>query len=191
MPTTPPRRSTADAGSRSPWTTPVRRLLLAALLALGLALLLADLGGTYAMFRDQATGDAGTVAIGTASLEASWNAGDDDAAAQNLLPGETAAQTLTVANSGDVPLELSTTASGLADGFEIRAIAEPCGTDRLPAPAAGSTAQPLTAGESAGTAVVLGAGESLEVCVETAATDDLQPGTAIDYALRIDGRQAA
>lgn len=166
------------------------RLLLATVATIMLMAGLSSVGGTYAMWRDSADLDAGTVTTGSASLTADWNSVSDAGPWQNLLPGEDAQQSLVLANTGDVPLELSATTPTTADGFEVRVMAEAGEGTRLSTSALGAAAEPLSATGATGAAVVLDTGEAVDVWVEVTATDALTPEESADFEIRFEGRQA-
>lgn len=165
------------------------RLLLTSIAVVLLFGGLSGVGGTYAMWRDQAEADAGTVSTGAASLTASWAADNGNAAWQNLLPGEAVKQNLTLKNTGDVPMELTATLATFGEGFEVRASAGPCPDNPLPTAALRTDAQPLASAQKLTTATVLNAGDTLDVCAEVTATDALAPGDHINFDLRFDGSQ--
>lgn len=165
------------------------RLLLATVATIMLMAGLSSVGGTYAMWRDSADLDAGTVTTGSASLTADWNSVSDAGPWHNLLPGEYTQQRLVLANTGDVPLELSATALTVADGFEVRVMAEAGEGTRLSTSALGAAAEPLSATGATGAAVVLDTGEAVDVWVEVTATDALSPGESVDFEIRFEGRQ--
>lgn len=183
-------RPVTPAGSRR-GTTQYRladRLLLAAVAVIVLMAGLSNMGGTYAMWRDQADADAGTVSSGTASLAADWTPDHDEDCWYDLLPGESVQQSLTLTNAGDVPMELSATVPHATAGLEIRAAV---GTDERPLPtrALGASGQPLTAAGAPGAPVVLDTRESIDVTVEITATSDLSPGEQAYFEVLVEGRQ--
>ena len=161
------------------WRT--RQALASVLGAAGiLALALSGIGGSYAMWNDSATVDAGTIDTGSAGLTAAWPTGHSDAGWSNLLPGESVRRPLTVTNTGAAPMELSASTVGSA-GFEIRTAAGTCPASPL-AGAAGDGA-PRQLG------VTLGAGSSTTVCVEVRAAATATPAQALTFSVRFDGKQ--
>lgn len=139
------------------------------LTVLGLVVVLAALstaGGTFAYWIDDAPADAGSITTGTAAVEAAWTTSADAAVFQNLLPGETGRRTLTVRNTGDVPLALTATATGAAPGLESH-----------------------VQGSAGDTPVVLEAGAERTLTVEFRATTELTPGARSDLTITLDGKQ--
>lgn len=170
----PSRTVEARAGRRrSRWSSRLlTNLGFLGVAALVLVAALSGVGGTYALWSDQLTVDAGTLSSGTAELEASWNSEAPDSS--RLLPGDTVTRTAQLSNSGDVPLALSFSVSTGAAGFEVSVGAGAC-TDR---PQSSDDAE-----------IVLSAGESIDACIAMTATPELAPGQKTDYTLTIDGKQ--
>lgn len=190
------------ASPAGPRRTPVQqrlgeRFMVAMIALLVLMACLASVDDTYAMWRDSAELEAGTVTTGSASLTASWNSDSDEDTWKHLLPGESATRTVALENTGDVPLEVTVTAQTVADGFKIRAMAGACEGDQLLTPALGATAQPLAVAGAADTAEVLypkdeGGDETghLHACVEITASDELLPEDSVGFKIRFEGKQA-
>lgn len=144
---------------------------------------LSEMGGTYAMWSDQQSMDAGTLTAGTAELDARWRG--DAPKGGNLLPGKTVTREAQLHNVGDVPLALSAATTTAAVGFEVRA-AGTCDAARG-GPATGATAIPLLSG--GGEAVVLQPDQAITTCIAVTATPALVPGTRMTYTLDVEGRQ--
>ena len=164
------------------------RRALSSLGSLGIAALvlmaaLSGVGGTYAMWSDQQTVDAGTLSAGTAALEATWNGAAPSADA--MLPGDSATREAQLHNSGDVPLALSIAATADTAGFEVRAGGTCEAATR--AAVAGASAVPLAAAE--GGALVLQPGERITACIAVTATPALAPGAQVNLTLDIEGTQ--
>jgi hypothetical protein len=164
----------------------VGRLRLAGLLLVLLVAALAGVNGTYALWRDSTTIDLGAVETATAGLSARWDSGSTRPDARNLLPGERARQTLTVQNTGDVPLELSASLETARTGLEIRLQRSAAGA---PLTSAALTTQPASVPDAAGSAVILSPGATATLTAEVTATAALAPGASLDYSLIIEGTQ--
>lgn len=167
-------------GRRAPtslWSLAVATLVLVAALS--------GVGGTYAMWSDQQTMDAGTLSAGTAELTADWVGGAP--ASDNLLPGDSVTRTAQLHNSGDVPLALSVSAPTVAPGFTVRA-AVTCEA-LLHAPVLGASAVPMGPAATGESAVVIQPGDDLEACVAVTATSELVPSSQLTYTLEIEGTQ--
>lgn len=154
--------------------------------ALVLVAALSGIGGTFAMWSDQQSVDAGQLTAGTAELEAHWLG--DSAAPGNLLPGQSATRKAELRNRGDVPLTLSISATAPTAGVTYRALAGSCAAAGQ-APVVGPSASPLTSATSGGRAVVLQPGESLTACIAVTATPDLTPGAQMTFTINIEGTQ--
>lgn len=121
-------------------------------------------GGTYALWNDTATVDAGAVlTAGTAELAVSAT----PLAATDLYPGRTVSTATTVRNTGTVPLALSLTAGGTDTDF-TRALLVSTGPTTTPAdctagrvPASRSAA----VGTVADLGITLAPGASTMLCV--------------------------
>ena len=149
--------------------TVVRRRDRAFLAVLGLVVVfawLSTVGGTYAFWTAGATVNGGTLSTGTAELEATWSSENDEEETRNLLPGDVTHRTLTVENTGDVPLSLSATTSGGLPGLEIS----------LEATGGGAPA-------------VLEPRTQQELAVVFRATQELAPGSSGTLTIALDGRQ--
>lgn len=155
-------------------------LAIAALVLVGA---LSGVGGTYAMWSDQQTVDAGTLRTGTAELEATWSGAA--LAADGMLPGDVVTRETRLRNSGDVPLALGVAATAGTVGFEVRA-GDTCDAASRAAVAGAEAAPLISAG---GETVVLQPGEELTACIALTATPALAPGTRMTYTLDIEGTQ--
>jgi len=161
----------------------VRTLVMSTLGALGVLLLaLSGVGGSYALWNDSASLDAGTINTGTADLTAAWANGHADSAWANLLPGESVRQPLTLTNTGAAPLELSVTIAGVA-GFELRTVSGDCPGTQLAGAAANGTARSL--------GVTLDPGTTTTACIEVRATTAAAPGHTLAFSAQFDGTQVA
>ncbi|MFT3798143.1 SipW-dependent-type signal peptide-containing protein [Microbacterium sp.] len=159
----------------------VRGMSLTALAGLGLFVLaLSGVGGSYAMWNDVESVDAGTIVAGDAALAAQWASGHTDTAWANLLPGESVRQPLTLTNTGAAPLELSATVA-VAGGFEIRLAAGTC--PDAPLDGAAATGAPQALG------VTLTSSASTTVCLEVRATTAATPGQTLTFTAQFDGKQ--
>lgn len=142
--------------------SPAQRLLSAVIAAMLLLAGLSNIGGTYAMWTDEATVEGGTITTGTASLTAQWDADDSEPTWSNLLPGESADRRLTLENTGSVPMEVTATLQAAVPGIELVASSTPS---------------------------MLEPGQELPLTVEIAATEDLHPGDEVHFTVQFDGRQ--
>lgn len=163
----------------------VRTLAVSALGAAGLlALALAGVGGTYALWNDGAELESAVITTGTAELTASWgdwHAAGSPAQWSDLLPGESVRRGFDLTNSGDVDLEVSATAVSGAS-FEVRASPGPCGADPLDG---------NSLGDDPGALGVVAAGASSEGCLEVRLAETATPGESLEFEVRFDGRQVA
>ncbi|GAA3662338.1 hypothetical protein [Microbacterium marinilacus] len=166
----------------------LRAVVMSTLAATALLFLaLSGTSGSYALWEDDTVVDAGTVRAGTAALTASWSADHDDVAWSNLLPGESARASITVENTGDVPLALNAAATTAA-GFELRATAGACPATALPGEALSESSAAL-ASTDVPDAVVVQPGQSTEACVEVRATSALTPAAQAAFTLTVSGTQ--
>lgn len=138
------------------------RLLLAALAMVLLWVGLTSVGGTYAMWADEATVEGTSFTTGTAELSARWASRAPELVWQNLLPGESASRELTLENSGAVPLEVTMSLDAQATGLELLPTHGP---------------------------IVIEPDQSLPVTVELTATEDLRPGDEISVEILLEGTQ--
>ncbi|PZP14291.1 MAG: hypothetical protein DI611_12410 [Brachybacterium faecium] len=138
------------------------RLLLAALAMVLLWVGLTSVGGTYAMWADEATVEGTALTTGTAELSARWASRTPESVWQNLLPGESASRELTLENTGAVPLEVTMSLDAEARGLEL-----------LPTHAP----------------IVIEPDQSLPVTVELTATEGLRPGDEISVEILLEGTQ--
>lgn len=138
------------------------RLLLAAVATVLLWVGLSSVGGTYAMWADEATVEGTTITTGTAELSARWASRAPESVWQNLLPGESASRELTLENTGAVPLEVTMTLDAEARGLELLPVHAP---------------------------IVIEPGQSLPLTVELSATEDLHPGDEITVEILLEGTQ--
>lgn len=174
-----PSRETPSRARR--WRA--RHALVCAAGAAGLlAVALSGVGGSYAMWNDAASVDAGTLTAGTAGIAASWSGGQPDAAGGDLLPGESVRRAATVSNTGATSLMISAAAVGSA-GFEVRVGAGGC--------PAGPLGGPAGDGRSQATGVTLTPGAATVVCVEVRATAAAIPAQSVAFTVRFDGMQVA
>ncbi|WP_309068411.1 hypothetical protein [Microbacterium sp.] len=142
---------------------------------------LSGVGGSYALWSDSETLGAGTVETGGASLVAQWSPSHSDNPWSNMLPGESVRQQLTLSNTGDVPLAV-TTGVNTVTGYELRVAVGGC-TAQLAVQPVGATPAPLV------TIPIDDAKDDVTVCVEVRATSALTPGTSAAFTLTFDGAQ--
>lgn len=174
-----PHERRRDGGARRALTS-LGSLGIAALV---LVAALSGVGGTYAMWSDQQTVDAGTLSAGTAALEATWSGAAPSAG--TMLPGESVTREAQLHNSGDVPLALSIAATTGTAGIEVRGAVTCDAATR--ATVVGASAVPLTA--AGGEAVVLPPGEGITACIAVTGTPELAPGAQFKYTIDLEGTQ--
>lgn len=149
---------------------------------------LSGVGGSYALWQDSATVDAGTITTGTAGLAVAWAPAHADPAWSNLLPGESVRQGFTLTNTGSAALEMTSTASALVPGFDIRVIVDGCPNAPLTvAPLAGE-AHPL-AGATGPAPAVVAAGTARAGCLELRATAAATPDQHVAFIVQLGGKQ--
>jgi hypothetical protein len=170
--------------------TPGRIAASAAAILLGVFGAAGTAAGSFAYLNSTASTQAGsTITAGTSALTLQQGAGVaanaitlSTAAWNRMLPGDIAGQTITVNNTGDTPLQLSTRLSN-AIAWEIRVATGSC-----PATQLSGAAQTTT---SSGLATVA-AGSATTVCVQavlpTTAAASVQ-GTSPIVSLVVDGVQ--
>ncbi len=169
-----------------------RRSLLHGLIAvIVLWVALATAGGTYAFWTAEATVDAGTVSTGSAALEARWTAPEEARQLRNLLPGETATRSLTIANTGDVALALSAARSRPARGHDLTLSEGHCGNGAAVTSPLHDAAQTIPSAVGSGPDAIARPGTEIELCLHVTATTDLTPGTETALSVRIGGTQTA
>jgi hypothetical protein len=170
--------------------TPARVAATAAAILLGVLGAAGTAAGSFAYLNSTASTTAGsTITAGTSTLTLQQGAG---AATSNLtmttttwnkmLPGDFVGQTITVNNTGDTPLALSTRLSN-AIAWDIRVATGACPATQLAGAAQTTTSTSLS---------TLAAGASATVCIQatlpTTAPNSAQ-GTNPVVALTVDGVQ--
>ncbi len=159
-----------------------RMLTAAAALSAWAVVSVAATGGTYALWSDSRTLDAGMIRSGTSDLSISGVI--PPTAFANLLPGERVAAAVSVHNSGTTSLALDGTLAAAAAGFDVRLAlnASACGTTPLgSAPLASAT--PASLGS-------LGPGSSAPLCVEVTAQAVMVPGATAAFVVEVAGEQS-
>ena len=138
--------------------------------------------GTYALWTDSTTIDAGILRAGDSRLVVSGTLAA--AAFQDLLPGESVAQQIHVTNAGDVDLDVTGVVDAASAAFAVRLDldAAACGTAPLADVAALGTS-PTALGS-------LASGESVPLCVEVTVLPDALPRDAVDFAVTLEGVQS-
>lgn len=139
----------------------MRRVHLAFVTIIVVAIAVLGMETAYALWQDQAGADAGAVTTGTSALTAEWSSENDTDSWQNLVPGDQAQRDVTITNTGDVPLTLE--ASSASAEFDI---------------------------QLSGSDLVLEPGQRAVVAIELTATDALVPTSEISLEVQFDGRQA-
>lgn len=171
---------------------PARRLGTHLRLSTAAALLvllgLSGIGGTYAMWNEQADLAGPTIESGTSSLTVTWHGGIEQPRSSNLLPGESVRQRATVRNTGDAALSLAGLLPAPTPGLELRVVGG-AAQDPLTAPMLGGTAQPISTSATSGAALILPPGGSADVTVEHRATGALAPGADVGFDIVIEGKQ--
>ena len=155
----------------------VRSLAAAATsIALGTTIALAFSGSSFALWNDAAPVSSTSVTSATLSLTATESF--DDSLWTNLLVGEKQRQTFTVTNTGNIPMNLSATATA-ATGFEVRLARTAC-----------TTALTGTAGTAQSTALAtLAAGTTATVCIEVTIVTGALPNVTAPIAVTVTGSQ--
>jgi hypothetical protein len=190
-------RHVLEAGSRSrrarlgrPRITPASIGISAAAILLGVLGAAGTAAGSFAYLNSTATvGQNSTITAGTSAITLQQGAG---AATTNLtmttsawnrmLPGDVAGQAITVNNTGDTPLSISTRLSSLI-AWDIRVATGACPGTQLPGAAQTTTSTTLS---------TIAAGSSATVCIQATlplgAANNVQ-GTSPAVNLVVDGVQ--
>ena len=172
------------ASSRAPraLAEPRRFRLLRSLTALtvsiatGIVVAVWTSGVTLALWKDTAPIPAGVVTSATLALTATESF--DDSLWSNLLVGEKKRQTFTVTNTGNIPINLSATATA-APGFEVRLARSVCTADLA---GIAATKQPRAL-------ATLAAGATATVCTEVAVVAGALPNVSTPIAVVVMGSQ--
>lgn len=135
-------------------------------------------GGSYALWSDGKTADAGTIAAGSASLSITeslnlslWS---------NLTPSESVRQSFTVTNTGAVPMSLQGSATRANSSIEVRLATGVCpGT---PLTSTQATVSPTALG-------TLAVGATTSVCLEVTLAAAAAPGATSSFSVTVDGTQ--
>lgn len=147
---------------------------------------LTNVGGTYALWSDAASVDAGTVASGSAGLDVAWHSDHEPERWQELLPGESVGQGLTLDNVGDAQLAISARTEIASAGFEVRIVGGACSAAPLDVDAADGVMRAVT---SDAEPLVLLAGGAAVVCLEVRATSAATPGETVAFSTVFEGQQ--
>jgi hypothetical protein len=170
--------------------TPGRIAATAAAILLGVFGAAGTAAGSFAYLNSTASTQAGTtITAGTSALTLQQGSGAasnsitlTSTAWNRMLPGDIAGQAITVNNTGDTPLQLSTRLSN-AIAWEIRVAAGSCPATQLAATAQGTTSTALAS---------VAAGSATTVCVQAvlpaSAAASVQ-GTSPVVSLIVDGVQ--
>lgn len=183
-----PETSPVGRDRRRVWAAGM--LMTAVCMTGALALALAGTDGSFALWSDTASVDAGSLTSGTAELTAAWPAGHNPARWQNLLPGESIRQPVELTNAGAVPLAVAASTPTGSSGFELRVVAGTCGSAPLSGPALGGTPASVVTQSSPAVPFVLNAGTSRVACVEVRAMAAAVPAATPAFTILIDGTQA-
>lgn len=146
-------------------------------IAVGIGVAVATSGVTLALWRDTAPIPAGTVTSATLAVTATESF--DDSLWTNLLVGEKKRQTFTVTNTGNIPVNLSATATA-APGFEVRLARSACTADLTGLAATQQQPRALA---------TLAAGATATVCAEVAVVAGAQPNASAPIAIVVMGSQ--
>lgn len=172
-----------------------RNLLISLFAVLALWGVLANSGGTYAFWSTEATVDGGVISTGTAALSADWTEAQEEPLWQNLLPGETAGRSLTVTNTGDVPMALAasstsaTHSTSTTSGIALHVAEGECRAGGTGSPALDGTFRNIPSLRDQARSVTVDPGKAVTLCVAVAATETLTPSAEIDIVLALEGRQ--
>jgi hypothetical protein len=170
--------------------TPGRVAATAAAIALGVFAASTAAAGSFAYLNSTVSvGNASTVTAGTSSLTLQQGAGVASSSItmtntvwNRMLPGDFVGQAVTVNNTGDTPLQLSTRLSG-AIAWDVRVATGACPATQLTTPVQGTTSTSLS---------TLAAGASVTVCIQatlptTAASTVMNTSPVV--SLTVDGVQ--
>lgn len=153
----------------------------AGLLAVGVVVT----GGTYALWGDTTDLAVGDVDTGTAEIVIDDGALDAiQAQLANMLPGESIATPIDLANVGTVDLDVTALLSAAGTGFELRLEiedAEDCGAAPIAGPAVG-TVTPYPLG-------MITHMTTVDLCVEVTATNLVLPEDDFDFDVTFTGTQ--
>jgi len=142
--------------------------------------------GTFALWSGTADLDGGSVTSGTAGLEITGAPGTTT----NLLPGEIApVQELSIANTGDVALQVSGLLPADATGYSIYVMmtttATSCGNDLTGVAALRfSAAAPVSLG-------TIAAGQTMKLCTQIKAESTAAPAGTVTFQPVLTGVQAS
>jgi hypothetical protein len=197
--TTRQGRHVLDAGSRSsvrrvrlarPRLTPAKIAMSAAAVLLGVLAAAGTAAGSFAYLNSTAVvGNASTISAGTSVLTLQQGAGVpssnltlSNTVWNRMLPGDFAGQAVTINNTGDVPLAISTRLSG-AIAWDVRVASGACPVTQLTGATQTTTSTSLS---------TIAAGASATVCIQavlpTSAANTVQ-GTSPVVSLTVDGVQ--
>lgn len=170
--------------------TPGRIAATAAAILLGVFVAAGTAAGSFAYLNSSVTvGNASTITAGTSVLTLQQGAGAPSSSLtmtatvwNRMLPGDFVGQALTINNTGDTPLALSTRLAATS-AWDIRVAAGACPVTLLPGAAQTTVSTSLS---------TLAAGASTTVCVQASlpltAANTVQ-GTAPTMSLIVDGVQ--
>ncbi len=170
--------------------TPGRIAATAAAILLGVFAAAGTAAGSFAYLNATApVGTASTITAGTSTLTLQSGANPAGTSItlpttvwSKMLPGDIAGQTVTVANTGDTPLAVSTRLS-VATGWEFRVVSGACPVTQIPGAA-------LTTASTAYATIAAGANSTMciQAVLPTSAANALQ-GTTPVLSLIVDGVQ--
>lgn len=135
-------------------------------------------GGSYALWTDGKTANAGSISAGSASLVIAQSI--DISLWSNLTPGESVRQPFTVTNTGSVAMSLQGSATRANSAIEVRLTAGSC-----PATALTST-QATVSPTALGTLAV---GATTTVCLEASLAAAAAPGATSSFSVTVTGTQ--
>lgn len=136
-------------------------------------------GGSYALWVDSDTANAGSIASGSASLSITQNV--NAALWSNMLAGESVRQQFTVTNTGTVALTLAGSAVTGTTDVQARFASGTCPVSAIGGTSA--TVSPTALGSIA-------AGATRTICLEVSLQAAAPVGTSSSVALTIAGTQA-
>ena len=135
-------------------------------------------GASLALWTDNDAAHAGTVTSGTVSLSITGTL--NSALWSNLIPGESVRQSVTVTNTGSVPLALQGSATRANSAVEVRLASGACPAVAL------TSAQATVTPTALGT---LAASASTTVCIEARLASAAAIGASSTFSVTVSGTQ--